>query len=197
MAKNSLQLFVVRHGETNWNRYGRIQGHKNPGLNAVGRAQAEELEPRIRQLAIEQILCSDLKRCKETAAILNSEVKLPMAYTKAFRERSFGKLEGRTWADVHAEFPNLKKTWKVDSKAFPELDIEDDCQAFPNRVFMGLRKTAKLYKELNRILIVTHGGVIKVLLAEAEGAGKLFMVSNCALFRFRYQDKSLTLLHDP
>lgn len=193
MGIQALEVFAVRHGETTWNRAGRIQGQKNTGLTELGRQQARELREELLEVEFDQVISSDLHRCRETTALLLEGRDLPIGYSKRFRERGFGGLEGLTWNEARSQHPSLFQSTGVQASVKPELEIEDQGTTFRDRVLEGLARIPRRYPEARRVLLVTHGGVIKVLLREAEG-NKTFMVSNCGLFRFQVKGEDLTLL---
>jgi 2,3-bisphosphoglycerate-dependent phosphoglycerate mutase len=96
-------LHFVRHGETDWNREGRIQGVADVALSAAGREQARELAVSLAARPIGAIYASDLRRTVETAEPLAARLDLPILTTPALRERDFGANEGRIAAEVAAE----------------------------------------------------------------------------------------------
>ena len=96
-------LHFVRHGETDWNREGRIQGASDVPLSALGREQALELATTLGTRPIGALYSSDLRRALETAEPLAAQLDLPVVATAALRERDFGVNEGRVAAEVAAE----------------------------------------------------------------------------------------------
>ena len=96
-------LHYVRHGETDWNLEGRIQGSADVPLSAAGHAQARELAASLAARPIGAIYTSDLRRAVETAEPLATRLDLPIRRTPALRERDFGVNEGRIAAEVAAE----------------------------------------------------------------------------------------------
>ena len=93
-------LHFVRHGETDWNREGRVQGQTDVPLSARGREQAEELAASLGERPIGAIWSSDLRRALETAEPLARRLGLEVRVTPALRERNFGVLEGLTDAEA-------------------------------------------------------------------------------------------------
>jgi 2,3-bisphosphoglycerate-dependent phosphoglycerate mutase len=194
VATSPIELYAVRHGETTWNREGRIQGQKNTPLTSLGQQQAAELRDDLQPISFDQVFSSDLLRCRQTTDILMADRDIPIGYSKRFRERGFGKLEGLLWRDVPTRYPAFKQDKKVLARAKPELGIEDQDTDFRSRVLDGVKRLRRQYSTAARILLVTHGGVIKVLLREAEGRNKTFMVSNCGFYRFKLQGSEIKLL---
>ena len=77
-----MKILVVRHGETKSNKKKNIQGHSHGKLSSEGMHQAKKLAPRLTKEKIDIIYCSDLRRCKQTAAYLLKEKNVPIIYTK-------------------------------------------------------------------------------------------------------------------
>ncbi|HYG70238.1 MAG TPA: histidine phosphatase family protein, partial [Anaeromyxobacteraceae bacterium] len=97
MHAAATRLFLVRHGETDWNVAGRWQGQTDIPLNEAGRAQARELARRMRGEGIATIAASDLLRARETAEIVAAELGLEVRILDhRLREQSFGAFEGLT-----------------------------------------------------------------------------------------------------
>ncbi len=95
-------FYFIRHGQTDWNKEERLQGHTDIPLNDIGRAQAKEVLKLISDLPIDLIITSDLLRSKETAEIINEKLQLPLTLDKKIRERCFGDLEGKTITECQA-----------------------------------------------------------------------------------------------
>ena len=96
-------LHFVRHGETDWNREGRIQGVADVPLSALGREQAQELAASLATRPIGALYSSDLRRALETAMPLAERLGLRAHTAPALRERDFGVNEGRMAAEVAAD----------------------------------------------------------------------------------------------
>jgi probable phosphoglycerate mutase len=107
-------LYLVRHGETDWNRAGRLQGRQNVPLNDTGRRQAAEAAGRLRSAVEPEVLAgltfvaSPLQRARETMELMRSELGLPpdsYAVDARLAELAFGRWEGLTWPEVRAADP--------------------------------------------------------------------------------------------
>src|SRR5262245_31231363 len=90
-------VHLARHGETEWNASGRIQGHADVGLSERGRAQARALAERFRRSPPARIVSSDLSRAMETATIVSAACGVPVETEPAFREQHLGEWQGITF----------------------------------------------------------------------------------------------------
>jgi probable phosphoglycerate mutase len=151
-------LVLIRHGETEWNRQARIQGHTDSELSVEGLTQAEAGARRLQSEPFDCLVSSDLGRARKTAAILNRQLALPVRFDGGLRERCFGIGEGRSYAELDAEYPEL----------FSRLRETDQNFAIPgaeSRLQFHLRCTATLQGIAaahagRQVLVVTHGGVL-------------------------------------
>lgn len=89
-----MKLYVMRHGQTDWNILEKVQGCTDVELNENGIKQAQDTKQKIEQYDIDLILCSPLKRTRKTAEIINQDTKIPVIYEEKLLERNFGKIEG-------------------------------------------------------------------------------------------------------
>ena len=120
-------FYLVRHGQTDWNRAGKIQGTTDIPLNETGRQQAEQLATVLKERSgypaktrIDAVYASPLARAFQTAEILAKEEKLPLRRLTGLRERDFGCWEGKSWQQVEAEYPDEFHLWR-DPRLFDEL----------------------------------------------------------------------------
>ena len=102
-------LLLARHGETDWNRDHRWQGHSDPPLNETGRRQAAALAAQLTDL--DAIYSSDTERAHETAGIVAERLDLPVTTDERLREVSFGDWEGLTRAEIDARFADGFTRW--------------------------------------------------------------------------------------
>lgn len=146
-------FYLVRHGQTDWNAQKRLQGSADIPLNDTGRREAAHLSEKLRELTFEACFSSDLQRASETAQILSATHSLNVGLDPRLRERSFGLFEGLFASELTA---SLKENHYPPS-------VEND-EAVQKRVFHSLNEIADRCPG-STVLIVTHGGVIKSLLA--------------------------------
>ena len=101
------RFIVVRHGETQWNVAGRIQGHGDSDLTETGRAQADAIASRLAAESFDAIVASDLGRAFDTAQAIARGCGLPIATDRRLRERSFGVGEGLTYEEIDRQYPDI------------------------------------------------------------------------------------------
>ncbi len=148
-SEAALILWLVRHGETDWNAEGRFQGWTDVPLNETGRAQAERLRGLLADGDFDGVWSSDLVRAVETARIAVGEP----AVDRRLRELDFGDLEGAIWDDLDREIRAALK--EFDSFQSPG---GESAAAFVERVFGFLDELAP-----GRHLVFAHGGVIRAI----------------------------------
>ena len=154
-------FILIRHGETEWNREGRIQGHLDSPLTPTGIAQAEACARRLKAEVVDHVVASDLARVKHTAVILATAFDAPIEYEPAFRERSYGIGEGMTFAELDAIHPEMYSSLRTTD---PDFTVEggESRRQFHDRIARAMRAIAETHPG-KRVLVVTHGGVLGVI----------------------------------
>jgi broad specificity phosphatase PhoE len=169
------RLFLVRHGETDWNREGRLQGGKDIPLNALGRMQAEEAARRLKALtpdyAIIDYLCSPMERARETMAILRRELDLPpeaFRIDERLRELTFGDWEGFTWREI-------RKSANASERERAQARERDKWGFVPPGGESYRMLAERIRPVLERLapdtVMVSHGGVARAVLALIGAVG--------------------------
>lgn len=159
-------LYLVRHGETDWNVKGLIQGHSDIPLNENGVKQVKNLAIKLRTVKFNAVYSSDLIRAKRTAEIIAMEKKLAVKTTAALRERYFGKYEGINWREdkeyqkLFDKYLSLSKEERFKKSPHPTIETDEKLMG---RFITFLREIAVFYPGGN-ILVVTHGGVMRAFL---------------------------------
>lgn len=106
-----MKLYLIRHGQTDWNTAGRIQGSTDIPLNETGRQQAECLAKGMEKRPIVRIFSSELVRAADTAAAVGHNQHVEVELLKGLEEVRFGCWEGKTWKEVQEEFPEAFSLW--------------------------------------------------------------------------------------
>jgi broad specificity phosphatase PhoE len=186
-------LLLVRHGETEWNRVGRWQGGSDTDLNDVGRRQARVLADGLDE-AVDLIYSSDLKRARGTAEIIADRLGLQIRIDPRLRERGFGAWEGLTSEEVEERFADDYRRWRAGEGA-GAADAEP-LGAFAARIH-GFLDDTLLRHPADTVLVITHGGAIRVIQALATGVDYLRDrrsvpgVANCVVARYAARDGKL------
>jgi broad specificity phosphatase PhoE len=159
-------ILLARHGETDWNRELRFQGHADPPLNDTGRAQAAELAAALASEQLAAVYASPLRRAFETAEIVAAVHGLEPVRVEGLREVDVGSWQGLSRAEVEQRFPEQYARWLDHGQGW------DDGESYEQ---MGRRVVAALLElaaghEGRRILAITHGGPIRAAFAFAAGA---------------------------
>ena len=185
--KRYCQFYIVRHGLTNWNIEGRLQGQSDIPLNKEGEKQAvEAAKKHFKKIKFAAIFSSDLLRAKQTAEIIALEKKMAVETTKLLRERNFGPFEGKHRRQVEEELRmDIKEFRVLSEKQAKKLRIESD-EKMMERFLRFLREIAVAYAGKN-ILIVTHGSVMRVFLIKlgyfTKEESKAVMIKNLAYIK--------------
>jgi probable phosphoglycerate mutase len=160
---------VVRHGETQWNVAGRIQGHGDSDLTETGRAQAEAIASRLAAESFDAIVASDLGRAFDTAQAIARGCGLPIATDPRLRERSFGVGEGLTYEEIDRQYPDIFSRVRSTDPDAPIPGGESRRQ-FHERVRAAFEALAREH-DGRRLTVVTHGGVLSSLYRHVHGIG--------------------------
>jgi broad specificity phosphatase PhoE len=161
-------VYLIRHGETDWNAAGRWQGHSDVPLNAAGLQQASRLARRLAEEGVrfDALYSSDLSRAWDTAVAISGALGLRPSAAPALREIDLGMWSGKTHADIAATFPDQWSKLQH-SEDFPRGGGETFA-AFQARVIVWLDRAAELHPG-GRIGVVTHGGWIRAAVLHALG----------------------------
>lgn len=147
-------LYVVRHGQTDWNLLHKIQGQVDISLNDEGILQAQKLKEKLKSIPIDFILSSPLLRSKQTAQIIAHD-EIPIHYDERILERDFGEFEGLSKDDFDTNvFWNYAKN--------QQYEKAESIQNFCKRIYHFLDEYKPIYETKN-ILLVTHSGVLPVI----------------------------------
>ena len=152
-------LHIVRHGETDYNKQDRYLGREDLSLNSAGINQAKELAEKVKDLQIDVVISSPLKRTMETSRIIAPNKEIIM--DNYFIERSIGVYEGLTKQEAKNKYPNLysRNITRIFNEAPPQGETIQQVQ---ERVFKGLNELKRKYQDKN-ILLVTHAFIAKVI----------------------------------
>jgi glucosyl-3-phosphoglycerate phosphatase len=153
------RLIVWRHGNTDWNAGGRVQGQTDVPLNDLGRRQAVDAAELLVRLRPAAIVASDLRRAADTASALAALTGLPVRHDKRLRERDFGTWEGQTMAEIKAARPAEHARWQAGADVVGG-DVET-LTDLGKRVADGLREAAEQVPHGATVVVATHGAAAR------------------------------------
>lgn len=155
--KSITTLYLVRHGETDWNSSGRLQGDEDIELNKSGREQAVQLATCLKRLSWDLIISSPLKRAYETAAIIASTLSLPeIVVLETLKERNYGAASGLLPEERRKLFPD---------GVFPG---QEDFENLRTRAMSAFVKITRDYPG-QKIIVISHGAFINSILYTLSG----------------------------
>ena len=194
-----VRITAVRHGETAWNVDTRIQGQIDIGLNARGQWQAQQLGAALAEHGLNHIYTSDLARAHHTALAIAKHAGIApqaVALHAGLRERAFGVFEGRTHAEIEAQWPQDALRWRQRVPDWAPQGGESPLQ-LRQRVAQTVAHIAARHPG-EHIALVAHGGVLDMLYRLATGqkvnAVRTWELGNCAINRLLWTPEGLTLV---
>ena len=183
-------LILIRHGETDWNRELRFQGHVDVALNDTGHEQARRLGLALAQESIHHIVCSDLLRAQQTATPAAQQLGLPVIATVSLREQNFGVAEGLRADEVRSRHPRAWEDW-LRFQADHGMAGGETPRQFHARVLAALGDIAGRHAG-QTVLVVTHGGVLDMVWRSALTLGldgpRRSEIPNAGISRIRIAD---------
>jgi len=158
-------ILLARHGETDWNAERRWQGHTDRPLNERGRGQAGALAERLEETSLEAVWSSDLRRARDTAAVVAERQGVGLKTTADLREVNVGAWAGLTRSEAETRFPEAFAQWKA---GFVGWEDGETYEELSERVVRALLRIAEEHPT-RPVLVVSHGGCIRAIHAAALG----------------------------
>lgn len=181
-----MDIYLLRHGETDWNKMGRLQGHADTDLNERGRAQVAEAAEKLHRLGVRMdvIVASPLKRAQESARIAAACLDFPADNIVAetlLMERSFGEAEGMTLAEADAKYAD---------RQYPGMESREE---LIRRAGHAFQKITDAFQGAERILLAAHGAVLFALLEAVSEEpipyqGRAACIAQGSIYRIRRED---------
>ena len=179
-------IVLVRHGETDWNRDNRFQGHADTPLNEAGRRQARELAADLEAERFAAVYSSPLRRAHETATILAERRGLPVRPSNALKEVDVGSWSGLTRTEIELRHPEGYRRWLGRGHGWDDGETYEDLH---ERVVAGLVEIGAKHPG-ETVLAVTHGGPIRTALS-ATNATDVPSIHNCFVVTIAVRDGKL------
>ena len=158
-----ITLYLIRHGETDFNKPGIYFGNTDADLNGLGIKQCKILAKAMDRIKLDAIISSPLKRCYKTAGYVASKKDLPIDVIDELREMNFGIWEGQHYDEVARLYP---EEWKQSNEDWRNTSPTkgESFRQFYDRVLEGLDKTLKHYSD-KKVAVITHGGCMRVIVS--------------------------------
>ena len=190
------RIIAIRHGETAWNVDTRLQGHLDIALNTKGLWQAGQAARALADEPIAAIYASDLLRAWHTASAIAQSTGAPQVASQNLRERCFGCFEGKTYAEIEAQWPEDAQRWRKREPDWAPLGGES-LLTLRERIAATVDAFAAQHVG-GQIVLVAHGGVMDVLYRLATGqelqAPRTWQLGNAAINRLLWTPEGLTLV---
>lgn len=175
-----MKLYVVRHGQTNWNAEHRAQGKIDVDLNQKGIEQAKKVKEILKEKKIDFIISSPLKRAMQTAMVINEDRKLQILLDDRISERNLGDLQGEKVEEI-----DFKTLWVYSDSSYKKVE---STKALFQRVYTFMDSIKKQYMD-KQILLVTHGGVSVPIYCYFHGIPENkdleeFILENCEIAEY-------------
>ncbi|MBF7083063.1 alpha-ribazole phosphatase [Desulfallas sp. Bu1-1] len=161
------RVFLVRHGETVWNKDSRIQGQTDIPLSEKGVEQARALSKRLERLNFAGIFSSNLSRARETAAIIAGPHNRPVEVIPDLQELNFGDWEGMTMEEIRKEYASLTRAW-WSNPLTTRIPGGETLAELAERSVRAIRSIIERYPE-QQVVVVAHGGTIRSIVGTVLG----------------------------
>jgi 2,3-bisphosphoglycerate-dependent phosphoglycerate mutase len=157
-----MRIYLLRHGETDWNVARKIQGHTDIALNRNGIRQAKSWQPYFDRIRLAGIYSSSLTRAMDTALLASGRAP---CIIDGLNERNYGEWEGQRWNDLADRSLDFDRRWKLPHSAPPGGESRLQLQV---RVQHAMESIISSHEDDSEILVVAHGGSGKAVLGYAN-----------------------------
>lgn len=180
------RIYLVRHGETEWNARGKYLGLTDLPLTLTGQFQARALSKFLADKEVEAAYSSELQRTRETLEIATAGIKIKKTALKDLNEIDFGRWEGMTYEEIESEYGDLISNWLNDITRFdiPGGERWNDFKSRVTQAFNGIIEE----NPGREVLVVAHGGVIKAFIGSTMGMDPI------SFWRLRQDKGALNIL---
>jgi probable phosphoglycerate mutase len=181
-----VRLLLVRHGESEWNASGLLQGQADPPLSKLGRAQAAHMAARLVDEEIDLIVASDLQRAMDTARPLADHVRLEVTPLEALREVDLGSWTGASRAQIEEQSPELWRRWRIEG--IEGWEGGERYEQAMVRVGDAIASLAE-GRHGKTVVAVSHGGSIRLATCHLLGMpatelGRIMSIGNASITEF-------------
>ena len=191
-----MEIILVRHCETDWNKENRCQGISDLSLNQAGLKQAENLRSYFNNLDIDLIFSSTLKRAIETANVINSDKKIPIELIDELREMDQGDFEGIPFHTLREKYPVELNEWRKNPDKF-RIPNGETLGEVKNRMIKFMKNIVETHREDKTIIIVSHNLALSSLLCSISEKNLVnfteFTVESGSISTIDYSNKIFSL----
>ena len=163
-----MNLVLVRHGETEWNKLGKFQGHWDTSLNSRGIAQAKETANAVMEWKHSAVYCSPLHRTTQVAEEISRLGGKPLVPMAGFMELSLGDLEGVTGEEMRASWPEIYSAWRDDPSTVSMPNGESLGQ-LQERAWNSLLELERSHPDEEALIVVSHNFAIRAMIGKVLG----------------------------
>jgi len=161
------RFYLVRHGQTDWNKEGRYQGQADTPLNAAGEAQARRLADYFDGISIDAIYSSDLQRTRRTAEVIGERLGMSVRLDDRLREINHGVWEGMLFSDIRSQYKTELEVRETDPLAARAPGGESVSEVV-DRVLAAADDIARRHPS-QTVILVSHGLALAVLVCAGRG----------------------------
>jgi 2,3-bisphosphoglycerate-dependent phosphoglycerate mutase len=179
------KLLLARHGETDWNREHRWQGHSDTPLNELGRDQARALADELEHEPLGAIYSSDLRRAYETAREVADRKGMDVIVDSDLREIHLGVWEGLTSNEIEERWPDDLGRWRSGDVVLGRGG--ETHEELRERVLRAAHRIAAAHPG-EQVLVVSHGGALRALALHAEAIDRDRRLENCGVVRIVFEE---------
>jgi len=183
-----MQIFLVRHGATDWNLQGRCQGSSDRTLSDAGIRQAEQTAALLGHENLHAIYSSHLQRARQTAEVISQPHDLPVLIEADLRELDHGELEGLTFNEIKTRYAEFLARWRSEP-ADTRVPGGERLADVAKRAWNGLNQIVQRHAEAERIVVVSHNFPILGIICRVTGTHlndyRTFHLDPCSVTRLR------------
>jgi phosphoserine phosphatase len=184
-----VQIFLVRHGATDWNLEGRCQGATDLALNETGIRQAEQIAAALTAETIHGIYSSNLKRAQQTAHLISLKHRLAVQIERDVRELDHGELEGLTFAEIKENYSDFIQKWRTEPAEI-QVPGGEKLADVAQRAWNGLNRIVQRHAVDETVAVVSHNFPILGIVCRITGTPlnhyRSFHVDPCGVTRLNY-----------
>ena len=182
-----MKLVLVRHGESEANAEGRLQGRAEFELSEEGRSQSQKLRDRFQKEDLQptHVYSSPQQRAAETARIVASSWSVPLVYWDDLKEYDVGIFTGLTWDEIGKKYPEVVQEFQK-SRDWDIVEGAETLRSRRDRARRAMEAVTERHTNDDSVLIFTHGGILQYMVAALMGTERTWGISvrNTAVFEF-------------